>query len=152
MSHEKQGPHHCRVVIIHVHPLRPWGFGGRGGSGSWVSVAWGLAVLVVSEVSVVASAGVLGLRTAAGVVRWHLLGQALSFCPDLCVGYNLVIATLAAVSYTPLHQGAAQARRQSVRLAALGQWSAGNIPWCMVAFGTAHGRRRAEPFTHNARR
>ena len=23
VSHEKQGPHHCRVAIIHLHPLRP---------------------------------------------------------------------------------------------------------------------------------
>ena len=61
--------------------------GGRGGSGIWVSVAWGLAVLVVSEVSAVASASVLGLHTAAGVVCWHLPGQALSFCPNLCAGY-----------------------------------------------------------------
>ena len=63
------------------------GAGGRGGSGIWVSVAWGLAVLVVGEVSVVASASVLGLPTAAGVVCWRLPGQALSFFPDLCAGY-----------------------------------------------------------------
>ena len=61
--------------------------GGGGGSGIWVSVAWRLAVLVVSEVSVVASASVLGLQTAAGVVCWHVPGQALSFFPDLCAGY-----------------------------------------------------------------
>ena len=86
VSHEKKGPHHCRVVIIHLHPLRPWGWGGGGGSGIWVSVAWGLAVLVVGVVSVVASASVLGRLTAAGVVCWRLPGQALSFCPDLCAG------------------------------------------------------------------
>ena len=63
------------------------GLGGRGGSGIWVSVAWGLVVLVVGVVSVVASASVLGLLTAAGVVCWRLPGQALSFCPDLCAGY-----------------------------------------------------------------
>ena len=93
------------------------GLGGRGGSGIWVSVAWGLAVLVVGVVSIVASASVLELLTAAGVVCWRLPGQALSFCPDLCAGINLVVTTWAAVSHTPLHQGAARARRQSVRLA-----------------------------------
>ena len=60
------------------------GAGGEGGS-IWVSVAWGLAVLVVGVVSVVASASVLGLLTVAGVVCWCLPGQALSFCPDRCV-------------------------------------------------------------------
>ena len=63
------------------------GAGGEGGEGIWVSVAWGLAVLVVGVVSVVASASVLGLLTAAGVVCWRLPGQALSFCPNLCAGY-----------------------------------------------------------------
>ena len=59
----------------------------RGGSGLWVSVAWGLAVLVVGEVSVVASVRVPGLPTAAGVVFWRLPGQVLSFFQDLCAGY-----------------------------------------------------------------
>ena len=63
------------------------GLGGRGGSGIWVSVAWGLAVLVVGEVSVVASASVLGLHTAAGAVCRRLPGQALSFYTRNCAGY-----------------------------------------------------------------
>ena len=45
-------------------------------------------MLVVGEVSVVASASVLGLPTEAGVVCWRLPGQALSFYPDLCAGYE----------------------------------------------------------------
>ena len=66
-----------RVLTTAVSPSstcipRGRGAGGRGGWGIWVSVAWGLAVLVVCEVSVVASASVLGLQTAAGVVCWHL--------------------------------------------------------------------------------
>ena len=52
--------------------------------------------------------------------------------------------------YPPLHQGAARARRQPVRLANLGQWSAVYIPYSMVAFGAAHRRRQAEPFTCDA--
>ena len=61
------------------------GLEGRGGSGIWVSVAWGLAVWGVCAVSVDASASVQGLQTVAGAVCWRLLGLALSFCPDMCV-------------------------------------------------------------------
>ena len=83
-------------------------------------------MLVVSEVSVVASASVLGLQTAARVVCWYLPGCP--FSKTFVRGINIVMTTLAAVSYTPLHQGAARAWRQSVRLADLGQRSAVYIP------------------------
>ena len=62
-------------------------------------------MLVVSEVSVVASASVLGLQTAAGVICRHLPGQALSFSQTFVRDITLVMTTLAAVSYTPLHPG-----------------------------------------------
>ena len=63
------------------------GLEGRGGSGIWVSVAWGPAVWEVCAGSVDACASVLGLRTAAGAVHWRLLGLALSFCPRICARY-----------------------------------------------------------------
>ena len=76
-----------RVLTTAVLPSStyiPCGHGARGEGGIG---DLGLHRLVVSEVSVVASASVLGLHTAAGVVCWHLPGLALSFCPDLCAGY-----------------------------------------------------------------
>ena len=76
----KKGP--SPLPCRHHPPASPaaMGLGGRGGSGIWVSVAWGLAVLVVGVVSVVASASVLGLLTAAGVVCWRL-----PVCVCVCV-------------------------------------------------------------------
>ena len=62
------------------------GLEGRGESGIWVSVASGLAVWGVCAVSVVASASVLGLQTAAGAVCWRQLGLALSSYPYICEG------------------------------------------------------------------
>ena len=58
---------------------------------------------VVSEVSVDASTNVLGLQNAAGVVCWRLPGLALSFCQTFVRGINLVMSSLAAVPYPPLH-------------------------------------------------
>ena len=68
-------------------------------------------------------------------------GRRCPFSHTFVRGIDLVMTTLAALWYTPLHQGAVWAQRQSVRLADLGQRSAVYIPWCMVAFGTAHGHR-----------
>ena len=64
-------------------------------------------------------------------------------------GINLVVSSLATVPYPPLHEGAAQARWQPVRLANLGQWPAVHIPWRVVAFGIARRRQQAESFTRD---
>ena len=102
--------------------------------------------------SVVASASVLGLLTEPGSFVGACRGRRCPFAQTFVRGINLVVTTLAAVSYTLLHQEAARAWRQSVRLADLGQRSAVNISWCMVASGTAHGRRPVQLFTRNTRR
>ena len=91
---------------------------------------------------------------AANYSRGRLLaptGAGAVLLPKKLVrGIYLVVSSLAAVPYPPLHKGAARARWQSLRLADLGQWSAVHIPWCVVAFGAASRCRQAEPFTRDA--
>ena len=77
-------------------------------------------------------------------------GWRCPFSQTFVQGTNVVMSSLAALLYLPLHQGAARARRQPVRLVDLGQWSAVYIPWSVVAFGAACRRRQAQPFTCNA--
>ena len=150
MSHEKQGPHHCRVVIIHLHPLWPWGWGG-GGSGIWVSVAWGLVVLVVGVVSVVASASVLGRPTDCS--RGRLLapaGAGAVLLPNLCAGYE---ACGDHIGSSVAHPAASGSSAGTAAVRAPGRpWTAVCGQHTLVHGGLWHSTRlpTAQPFTRNA--